>query len=153
MRYIVRSIKYFIQVSILMTAVIAVLMLAGIVSSDIDIAFRSGWKSVGYILLMFAVVAAVYPRFGYASRSVSLPGAFAELRDGVLETLRARGYDLETEEGENLTFRLASATGRAARLWEDRLTFTRELGGFRIEGPNKDLVRVVSALEYRFRSE
>ena len=37
--------------------------------------------------------------------------------------------------------------------WEDRLTFTRELGGFRIEGPNKDLVRVVSALEYRFRSE
>ena len=72
MRYIIRAFKYFIQITVIMTAVIAVLMLTGLVSKDIGVAFRQSWKSVGYILLMFAAVAAVYPYFGYARRSVDL---------------------------------------------------------------------------------
>ena len=153
MRYVVRALKYFVQITVIMTAVIAALMLLGIVSKDIGIAFRQGWKSVGYILLMFAGVAAVYPYFGYVRRSVALKGSFEELRGGILEVMKARGYVLEKEEGENLAFRLASPAARLARLWEDRLTFTRELGGYAIEGPNKDLVRIANALQYRFRGE
>lgn len=153
MRYIIRALKYFVQITVIMTAVIAALMLTGLVSKDIGVAFRQGWKSVGYILLMFAAVAAVYPYFGYVRRSVALKGSFAELRDGIVETMKARGYVLEKEEGENLAFRLSSPGARLARLWEDRLTFTRELGGYAIEGLNKDLVRVANALRYRFREE
>lgn len=153
MRYLIRAFKYFIQITVIMTVVIAALMLLGLVSRDIGVAFRQGWKSIGYLLLMFAGVSAVYPYFGYVRRSVTLNGSFAELRDGILEVMKARGYELEKEEGENLTFRLASPTARIARLWEDRLTFTRELGGYSIEGLNKDLVRVANALQYRFRGE
>ena len=153
MRYLIRAFKYFIQITVIMTVVIAALMLLGLVSRDIGVAFRQGWKSIGYILLMFAGVSAVYPYFGYVRRSVALNGSFAELRDGILEVMKARGYELEKEDGENLAFRLASPTARIARLWEDRLTFTRELGGYSIEGLNKDLVRVANALQYRFRGE
>ena len=153
MRYIIRAFKYFIQITVIMTVVIAALMLLGLVSRDIGVAFRQGWKSIGYILLMFAGVSAVYPYFGYARRSVDLKGSFAEIRDGIVEVMKARGYVLEKEEGEHLSFRLSSPAARLARLWEDRLTFTRELGGYSVEGLNKDLVRVVNALRYRFRGE
>lgn len=152
MRYLVRALKYFVQITVLMTVVIFVLMFAGVISKDINVAFQQGWKSVGYILGMFAAVAAVYPHFGYTSRSVAMPGETAELREGLLATLRERGYELEKEEGDTLCFRLRSGSARFARLWEDRLTFKRELGGYRVEGLNKDLVRVAGALEYRFRN-
>ena len=153
MRYVVRALKYFVRVTVIMTAVIGVLMLAGLVPKDIGTAFRQGWKSIGYILLMFAAVSAAYPYFGYIRRSVALPGEFAELRGGILAEMKARGYVLEKEEGENFVFHLASPGARLVRLWEDRLTFTRELGGYSIEGPGKDLVRIGNALQYRFRSE
>ena len=153
MRYIIRALKYFVQITVIMTLILAALMLAGVVSRDIDIAFRSGWKSVGYILAMFAAVAAVYPYFGYARRSVAIRGEYPEIREGILAALKGRGYMLEKEDRENLVFRLASPLARVARLWEDRLTFTRELGGYSIEGLNKDLVRVAGALQYRFRQE
>ena len=61
MRYLIRAFKYFIQITVIMTVVIAALMLLGLVSRDIGVAFRQGWKSIGYILLMFAGVSAVYP--------------------------------------------------------------------------------------------
>ena len=42
---------------------------------------------------------------------------------------------------------------RLFRMLEDRVTFTRTATGFELEGPTKDLVRIVSALEYKFRPE
>ena len=40
-----------------------------------------------------------------------------------------------------------------SRMLEDRITFTRCGTGFELEGPVKDLVRIASALESRFRPE
>ena len=60
---------------------------------------------------------------------------------------------MEDETGENLKFRLRSPVMRLFRMLEDRVTLTRTATGFELEGPVKDLVRIVSALEYRFRPE
>ena len=67
--------------------------------------------------------------------------------------MHERGYVLESEEGENMTFRLQSPVMRLFRMLEDRITFTRCGTGFELEGPVKDLVRIASALESRFRPE
>jgi hypothetical protein len=37
-------------------------------------------------------------------------------------------------------------------MWEDRVTLTPVLGGFEAEGLSRDLVRVVSAIEHKFRN-
>ena len=66
--------------------------------------------------------------------------------------MEERGYELETEEGENMTFRLRNKFNRAARTWEDRITLTRELAGFYMEGISKDVARLASALEFKFRN-
>ena len=153
MTYLRRTLKYFIQISVLMALILGVLMLTGMVSKNVDAAFQHGWKSIGYIAALFAVMAAAYPRFGYTRRTVSAPGDPSDHRAGILNTMTARGYRLESEEeGGTMAFVLASPVNRMARLWEDRITLSPILGGFQAEGLTRDLVRVVSSLEYQFRA-
>ena len=83
-----------------------------------------------------------------------VPGAYGDIRPGVVRYMAERGYELEKEEGENLSFRLKSPVQRALKLlWEDRITFTRDRAGFYVEGRTKDVVRIVSGLEARMRGE
>ena len=137
-----------------LACVLLALSLAGIVEKDVNSMFRSGWQSVGQIALMFLVVAALYPRFGFCKRGAIVPGAYGDIRPGVVRYMAERGYELEKEEGENLSFRLKSPVQRALKLlWEDRITFTRDRAGFYVEGRTKDVVRIVSGLEARMRGE
>ncbi len=152
MRYVIRAVKYFIYVVVLVTLILAVLALPGFVSSDINVMFRNGWRSVWLILGVFACVAAFYPRFGYGRRQVRISGEYSEIRQGVIDYMASRGYRLEKELGENLFFRSTGAFRKIARVWEDRITAERCLGGFTLEGPTKDVIRLATGLEYRFRS-
>ena len=65
--------------------------------------------------------------------------------------MEEKGYRLEKEDGENLTFRLKNPINRLSRMYEDRITFTRTVSGFQLEGLRKDVVRIVYGLEYKFR--
>lgn len=150
--YLRRAVKYFVQISLLLAVIIAVLMLSGMVSKDIAVAFRNGWTSVAWIAGLFAVMALAYPFFGYQKRKIALPGAPAEYRDGIVEALRPRGYVPEERTDGILSFHLSSPLNRAARMWEDRVTLTPVLGGFEAEGLSRDLVRVVSSIEQKFRN-
>ena len=49
-----------------------------------------------------------------------------------------------------MTFRLRSPLNRLTRMFEDRITMTRELPGFMLEGPSKDVTRLIYGLESRF---
>ena len=154
MKYIVRVLKYFVFITAVMALILLVLSLAGIVEKDVNSMFRSGWQSVGQIALMFLVVAALYPRFGFSKRGAIVPGAYGDIRPGVVRYMAEQGYELEKEEGEDLSFRLKSPVLRALKLlWEDRITFTRDRAGFYVEGRTKDVVRIVSGLEARMRGE
>ena len=64
--------------------------------------------------------------------------------------MRERGYELEKREGESLCFRLSSTIGKVRRMWEDRITVTPSIEGYSLEGPNKDVVRLINALEMKF---
>ena len=152
MTYIRRALKYFVQISFLFAAVILVLMLSGMVSKDVAVAFRHGWTSVWWILAIFAVMALAYPFFGYQKRTILVNGDPADARGGIEEALRARGYVLASDKDGVLKFHLTSPVNRFTRLWEDTVTLTPILGGWQAEGLSRDLVRVVSSIEHRFRS-
>ena len=147
MKYFRRAVKYFIQVSVILGLILLALMLSGLVSKDINVAFQHGWKSIGYIAIMFAAVSAVYPLFGYTKRRVTLLGDPAEYRSLIEEAFRDRGY-VPAGEGR---FRLASPAARAFRLWEDTITVNPVLGALELEGLGRDLVRVVSSLEHKLK--
>ena len=63
--------------------------------------------------------------------------------------MEQKSYVLESTDGENMKFRLKSSFGRARRVWEDRISLTREFAGYMVEGPTKDVVGIVHFLENR----
>ena len=152
MTHLRRSLKYFIQTCLLLVIILAILMLSGMVSKDISVAFQHGWTSVWWILGLFAVMALVYPFFGYQKRMIHVKGDPALAKDGIAEALRGRGYVLADETDGILKFHLASPVARAFRMWEDTITLSPVLGGFEAEGLSRDLVRVVSSIEQYFRN-
>ena len=152
MTYIRRALKYFVQATLTITVILALLMLFGVVSKDISVAFQHGWTSVWWILAIFAVMALAYPFFGYQKRQIHVKGDPALARDGIVEALRGRGYVLASETDGVLKFHLTAPLNRAFRFWEDPITLTPVLGGWEAEGLSRDLVRVVSSIEQYFRN-
>ena len=151
MRYLIRAVKYFVFICLFVAFILLILALIGAVSSDIDVMFDQGWVSVGKIALMFAVVAAIYPRFGYKTQLAHVLGELDGLRGDVIRVMEERGYTLESENDGTMTFRSRSVLNRIFRLGEDRVTVTKTLGGFEVEGLARDIVRIVFALEYKLR--
>ena len=143
MKYFVRSVKYFFYFTFLFVVIMAALVLIGVVKPDVSL-----WQ----IALLFAFVSAFYPRFGFIKRSAIINGEFSDIRGGIIEYMEARGYRLESENGENMTFRLRSKFSALVKMMEDRITMTREMGGFEVEGLTKEVVRIVGGLEYKFRA-
>ena len=152
MTHLRRALKYFVQTCLLLAVILAVLMLSGMVSKDISVAFQHGWTSVWWILALFAVMALIYPFFGYQKRKIHVNGDPALAKDGIAEALRGRGYVLADETDGVLKFHLTAPLNRAFRMWEDTITLTPVLGGWEAEGLTRDLVRVVSSIEQYFRT-
>jgi len=152
MTHLRRAIKYFLQTTIFCAAIIGALMLAGMVKTNISGAFIYGWKSVWIILGIFALFSLIYPFFGYQKRMIHVNGDPALAKDGIVEALRGRGYVLESDTDGVLKFHLSAPLNRAFRFWEDTITLTPVLGGWEAEGLSRDLVRVVSSVEYYFRN-
>lgn len=151
MKYIVRAIKYFFYFSAIITIIMAIMVMLKLVGPDVETMFRNGYDSLWQIAIMFATVAAFYPMFGFMKKDALIPGAFDEIRGDIVAFMNERGYKLEKEDGENMSFRLKSTVNSLSRMCEDRITFTRNVSGYQLEGLRKDVVRLVNGLEYKFR--
>ncbi|MBO4426961.1 MAG: hypothetical protein J5771_00550 [Bacteroidales bacterium] len=157
MKYFVRVLKYFVYLTVILAIFIAVLMIFNFVGTTVDEIFKNGAKSLWQIAGIIAVFAAIYPLMGFTRRSAMLPGEYADLKQGVIDVMHDRGYVLESEKAdvpgeEVLTFRKRSPLLRLTRMFEDRITMVKDFGGFTLEGPSKDLVRLIGALEFKFRN-
>ena len=133
----------------ILALVIAILIVAKVVDSDISQIFVNGYDSLWQIALLMAVFAAIYPKFGYASRQAIVPGSDEETMPVLESVMESYGYKREERTDGVLAFRKAHIPDRVMRLWEDRITVTRFVSGYELEGANKDVVRIVNALRDR----
>lgn len=146
MKYLVRAVKYYLYLVIILALMIFVLMKLNLVNADIDTLFVNGRDSLWQIALLMAVFAAIYPRFGYTRRQLRMYGPYEELRPAVTGYMEARGYRLEKEDGENLSFVKRSPLARALKMFEDRVRFSRNLEGFELEGISKEVIAIAARL-------
>jgi len=152
MKYIIRALKYFVYISIVLSLILLVLAKLHFINSDISTMFVNGYDSlwqIGCILLVFSFL---YPSFGYSKRSVRIYGDPAETKRGVREIFMDKGYRLSVETDEEMKFVKLSPIARVLRIWEDTITVTADLSGYVLEGRTKDIVRVATALEQKFRN-
>ena len=142
-RYIIRSVKYFLYLIIIMTLLLAILVLLGLAEADPAEIFVGGYSSYWKIGLAFLALAAIYPRFGYSKNEI-ISGV--ELKPLILSVMDSRGYKLRSEEGHTMVFIKRSPLDRALRMWEDAISFTKTEAGYDIEGRTKEMVRCRSAI-------
>ena len=147
MKYIIRSLKYFCYLILLLAIIILALVLTGFVEADLSKMFVNGYDSLWQIALVMLVFALIYPRFGFSKRMAHLYGSAEELRPDILRAMEGLGYRLEGEQDGGFSFLRRSGLSRALKMWEDRITLTPSAAGLEVEGLTRDLARVVSALD------
>lgn len=152
MKYLVRAIKYFFYFAFLTTAVVLILVYTGMAEGDINSLFNGGYDALWKIAGFFILVAAVYPKVGFINRHLYINPS-KDIMPQMEEIMRERRYVLESRTESRMTFRVKGAGSRLVKMYEDRITLTRTADGYHMEGLRKDVLRVASALEYRFRDD
>lgn len=148
MKYLIRSLKYFVKLCVICTGAFFVMVLANMTaltpSEAPSILFHT---PQGWILIVAAVVlAAFYPRFGFLTRQVD--GDVAENRTQLVNAMKSAGYALVSDKDGRLTFRAANPLRRLVLLLEDTITAEQYGQWIVLDGPGKHVARV----EYKLKS-
>lgn len=152
MKYFIRAVKYFFYFAFLTTAVVLILVYTGMAEGDINSLFNGGYDALWKIAAFFILVAAVYPKVGFINRHLYINPS-KDIMPQMEEIMRERRYVLESRTESRMTFRVKGAGSRLVKMCEDRITLTRTADGYHMEGLRKDVLRIASALEYRFRDD
>ena len=75
MKYIIRALKYFCYLVVLLAVIILALVLTGFVEADLSKMFVNGYDSLWQIALIMLFFALLYPRFGFSKRTAHLYGS------------------------------------------------------------------------------
>jgi hypothetical protein len=149
MKYLVRSVKYFFYFAIITTLVLLALVYTGMAESTVEGSLKGGYNDLWKMGLFFAAVAAVYPKLAFINRKLYI-GQATDIEPVVIDFLRERRYILEDQTETTMSFRLKGTGPRMIKMCEDRITITRTLDGYYMEGLRKDVLRLASGLEYKF---
>ena len=152
MKYIIRSLKYFVYLTIILILFVAAIYLITAKGAPLESMLKDGYNSLWKMALIVAAFAAVYPSFGYGRRNLRAKGAADEIIPTIEKAMGAKGYILVSrDQQDNLVFRKASTLARITAMFEDKVYFTRNLGGYEMEGRLKEIVRLDSALYELFQ--
>ena len=154
MRYLIRSLKYLVYFAIIFFLIVGIVYLfsaqkmAGL--SFVDL-FKEG--SLPKIALFFVVVAALYPKLSFYKKELYLDGDFTKYATMIDEVMKGLDYVLEKQEPGKVTYIKKSGYARLTRMYEDRVTFETADNPVLVEGYRKDLLRILSAVNYRIRHD
>ncbi|MBQ7221895.1 MAG: hypothetical protein IJS02_00310 [Bacteroidales bacterium] len=154
MKYLIRSAKYLLYFVILFFVIVLVISFMNHQDiTDFQSLFIDG--ALAKISIIFVVIAAVYPLFGFKKNRLNIDDDFENYYETIVETMENYGYELSIKDETKLVFRASKPSIRFARMWEDAITFciTEDPKVIDVDGPYKDTVRVVRAISYNYRME
>ena len=147
MKYLIRSIKYFFYFAFLFGAIIAALVLIGAVEGDINEILEGGYASLWKIAIFFAIVAAVYPKFGFVRRKLDTSAEWESVKEEAVSYFEGKNFKTESETPDTVSFRRRNVMERMTKMGEDRITLVRTDEGFFLEGLRKDVYLYATGLE------
>ena len=150
MKYLVRAIKYFFKLLVILALILVILVALKFVEADITKMFVNGYDSLWQIAALMALFAAIYPRFGYVTRTIPVPGSPEETLPVLKKAMDARGYVLQKQDGESLVFVKRSKLDRILKMYEDTITVAPAITGYELEGAGRDVARAAATIENAF---
>lgn len=148
MKYLIRAIKYFFYFAILTTAIILVLVLIGAVEGNINMIFEDGYNSLWKIAIFFAIIAAVYPKFGFVTRRLETSADWDTVKEKATEYFLQKPFKVESESNDCISFRRRDPLGRLTKMYEDRITLRKDDDGYVLDGLRKDVYTYATGLEH-----
>ena len=154
MRYLIRALKYLVYFAIIFFLIVGIVYLfsnqkaAGL--SFVDL-FKEG--SLPKIAIFFVIVSAIYPKLSFYKKELYLNGDFTKYAEMIDDVMKKLDYVPEINEAGRVTYIKNSAYARLTRMYEDRVTFETSDNPVKVEGYRKDLLRILSAINYRVRQE
>lgn len=148
MKYFIRSIKYFIYFSLICTLMICILIVIDAAEGNVQTLFKDGYKSIMQIGFFFILVAAIYPLLGFIKKNTYLTAPWKEIRNKVVRYMHEKRYEIEEESETKITFRIRGVVSKTIKMYEDRITLSKEGDHWIMEGLRKDVMRISSGLEY-----
>ena len=154
MRYLIRALKYLLYFAIIFFLIVAIVYLfssqkaAGL--SFVDL-FKEG--SLPKIAIFFVIVSAIYPKLSFYKKELYLNGDFTKYAEIIDDIMKKLDYVPEKQEDGCVTYIKNSTYARLTRMFEDRVTFETADTPVKVEGYRKDLLRILSAINYRVKQE
>ena len=149
MKYFIRSVKYFFYFAFITTAIVLALVLIGAVEGNIETIFDGGYSALWKIAVFFAIVAAVYPKFGFVNRKLETEADWETVKAQTIAYFSEKPFKLESETAGSVSFRRSSPAARISKMGEDRITVCRKEEGYIMQGLRKDVLLYATGLEYR----
>ncbi len=146
MTYLLRSVKYFIRLCVLILVMSGILLATGwAAGSAADLWWILIHTPRGWILMGLIVgLSALYPRLGYTA--MHLPGNMALDSVRIAEAFRACGYEPAGGDHHTRYFRVANPLQRLMQN-DERIRITQQGPLIEVEGPRKALAKVGAQLQ------
>lgn len=150
-RYIIRSLKYLLFISVLYVVLMWLMLLTspspkvGVLDLWAMLLQQLNSEQGMWLVVSFLALAIFYPRFGFMTRKVE--GVVME-RDRVRinNAMRAYGFEFVAMEGENLVYRANGALKRLSFMYEDRIEVREVDEGVEIQGIRRAVARIAYQL-------
>lgn len=141
MKYLIRSLKYFVALCVLCVVLMALMILTGSSNLTAEETIYLMFHSDRFVLLGVAMVvlAAAYPRFGFITRRVE--GDVEQHRTQINNALHTTGFRLVKEEDGVLFFRGDGLLKRLSLLFEDEISVRQYGQWIEIEGIRRGVAK------------
>ena len=158
---VIRSVKYFFIFIVLVSIFVCILVLLTphhtyehiFATSPEDTRALFKYGSWWQMLVIFALIAAIYPGLTFVKKEVMIEGDFEDHRDKIMKEFEQAGYVKTDEDEEKLTFRIKNKFTRFMRAYEDTVTITKGEAPLILSGNRKDILRLASRIEYALRQD
>lgn len=147
-RYIVRSLKYLLFISVLYIALVWLMSVTSYSEKvDMWLLLESQLRSEQGTLLIVAFIALAifYPRFGFMRRKVDGVDITRD-RIRIDNAMRVYGFMFVGMEGETLVYRANGVIKRLSFMYEDRVEVRVVDGGVEIDGIRRAVARIAFQL-------
>lgn len=146
MKYLIRSVKYFIALCVLYLIIMALMLLTNTSVLTPSETFSALVHSTRGQVLIVAVVllSALYPKFGFIRRQEI--GSLRKNREQILNAFVSRASPVRESEHE-MVFRADSLFKRLTLLFEDEIRVTQTGEWITIEGIRRGVARVYYRLQ------
>ena len=147
MKYLIRSVKYFIALCVLYLIIMALMLLTNTSVLTPSETFSALVHSTRGQVLIVAVVllSALYPKFGFIRRQEI--GSLRKNREQILNAFVSEGFKPVRESEHEMVFRADSLFKRLTLLFEDEIRVTQTGEWITIEGIRRGVARVYYRLQ------